>query len=146
MNSKSIVICKSSDIDNAFITIDRMATDAINDGKYCYIEVFDEKPEKKQTGKQRNALHVWCKLMAEALNDAGMLRPKVMVSTGEIIYVPWSKESFKEDVYKFMLDAIASKESTEDQKTTDHEIVFRTIVAYYGEKGLQCPPWPSRFN
>lgn len=144
MNTKSIVICTPSNIDRAFIELDRFATDALNDGKYCYIEVYDEKPEKQQTGKQRNALHVWCGLMAEALNDAGMLRPKVSIKTGEIIYVSWTKETFKEDVYKFMLDAIKNIKSTEDQKTTDHDLVYRNIVSYYSEQGLECPPWPSR--
>ena len=137
------IITKPSQIDILFVELDRAATDALNDNKVLYVDWYTEKPEVKQTPKQRNAMHVWCGLMADTLNECGFLRKKVRVLDGEIVEVEWTKESFKEDVYKFLLDAITLKKSTEEQKTTDHEIVYRNIVNLFGEKGVQCPPWPS---
>jgi hypothetical protein len=140
----SIVITKPSDIDNAFCVLDRLATDAINDGKCLYIDAVDEKPERYQTPKQRSALHVWLRHLAKNLNGAGFTRKHVMITTGEIIDLDWCEDSAKLLIWKPILSALKSKSSTESQSTTDHDLVYRHIVRFFGEKGIECPPWPSR--
>lgn len=144
MNTKCIAISKPSDIDQAFIQIDRFATDALNDGKCCYIELYDEKPEKSQTAKQRNALHVWLRELAKTLNDSGFSRKEILLSTGEIVDLDWCEDSAKLKIWKPILSALKEKSSTEDQSTTEHDLIYRHIIRFFGEKGIQCPSWPSR--
>ena len=57
------------------------------------------------TKKQRGALHVWCKLMAEALNDAGFEMQVTILNKRKeeaIIEIPWCGASFKKIWYKFI--------------------------------------------
>lgn len=96
------------------------------------------------TPPQRGALHVWCEQYAQALNDAGFLRKKVLFATGEVVEVDWSMLTFKEDVYKVMLEALSGKTSTEQQTTVEPSEVANHINRYFAESRGFSIPWPSR--
>ena len=137
-------ITKPSQIDALFIELDKASTDAINDGKGLFIQWSTEKPEKAQTAKQRNSLHVWCGMIANRLNSAGYPRKEILLRDDSIVEYDWCKDTVKSKIYKPILKAIKDKTSTEDQATKDHDIVVRHIARFLSEKGIECPPWPSR--
>jgi hypothetical protein len=102
-----------------------------------------KKLSNSYTAKQRRALHLWCKQLAEALNDAGMHRIKVSPLDGSQVELNWCKDSVKLDIYKFVLDALTGKKSTEDQDSVNPSDVAAHITRHFASKGFVCPAWPS---
>jgi len=108
------------------------------------IPVVEITDDSKRTDKQNNALHVYCELLAEALNDAGLdmravIRPEVDI--------PWSKESVKEHLWKPIQNAVIDKESTTQADRSEYNKVFEVLSRHLGEKlGLPHIPWPSRWG
>lgn len=105
--------------------------------------VVDIKSLATYTDKQRGALHVWCRQCAEVLNEAGITCTILHPFTKQEIEMPWTMELFKNNIYKFVLEAMTGKRSTEEQTTVDPSDVAMVISRRYAENGLQCPPWPS---
>ena len=101
------------------------------------------KGENSYTKKQRGALHVWCNMCSETLNDAGITCKRLSVFGDNLIELPWTGNLFKEIVYKPVLEALTGKTSTEDQTTVNPSDVAMVIARQYGHNGLICPPWPS---
>jgi hypothetical protein len=94
------------------------------------------------TAKQRGALHVWCQMMADTLNNAGLDMCKTLAHKAEI---PWTMTSLKEYVWKPTLKALSDKDSTEDQSTVDPSEVYLVLARHFGEKmGVTVPAWPSK--
>jgi hypothetical protein len=110
-------------------------------GRKCEITI--KLVESSYTQSQRNALHVWCTMCARALNDAGIECEVLHPFTKEPYTMPWTKELFKENVYKWVLLAMTGKKSTEEQSTVDPSEVAQVISKRYAENGLECPAWPS---
>jgi hypothetical protein len=102
-----------------------------------------KKLSNSYTAKQRRALHLWCKQLAEALNDAGMHRIKISPLDGSQVELNWCKDSVKLDIYKFVLDALTGKKSTEDQDSVNPSDVAAHITRHFASKGFVCPAWPS---
>lgn len=138
-----IEISKPEDIDIAIRYIAREGQASIESGRRYYVSCSYDKPESDMTGKQRGALHVWCKQFAEALNNAGHLRKKVMMG-GDIVDVDWSMEAFKEDVYKVMLHALTGKNSTEKQNTVNPSEVANHVNRHIGQTYGVTVGWPSK--
>lgn len=98
---------------------------------------------KKYSVKQRGALHVWCQMLADTLNDAGMYRIRVSPITKQGIEIPWTMYAVKEDIYKPVLEVQTGKKSTEDQSSVNPSDVCIVISKHFADTGLICPPWPS---
>jgi hypothetical protein len=102
-----------------------------------------KKLSNSYTAKQRRALHLWCKQLAGSLNDAGMHRIKISPLDGSQVELNWCKDSVKLDIYKFVLDALTGKKSTEDQDSVNPSDVAAHITRHFASKGFVCPAWPS---
>lgn len=98
------------------------------------------------TKKQFNALHVWCQMCAETLNSHKHYREVTsFIDPSKTYSKPWSKESFKEDVYKVVLSALENKRSTKDQDTTDPKKVVEIIHGHIADTYcIVLPPWPTK--
>lgn len=99
------------------------------------------------TKKQRGALHVWCKLMAEALNDAGFEMQVTILSRSKeetIIEIPWDGPTFKKIWYKQTLVKMTGLKSTEDQKTVTPGEVYNVLARFFSEAYGVHVPWPSK--
>ena len=107
------------------------------------VEVSIKKVSGKYSKSQRGALHLWCEQCAKTLNDAGIYRKRKAVFGDQEIEMFWSMESFKEDVYKYILNVMTGLESTEDQTSINPSDVALVISKQYAENGLICPDWPS---
>lgn len=109
----------------------------------AYVAVSDKNEFNKYTKKQRGALHVWCDMCAEVLNKNDIEREVKHPFKNETYSMRWTGASFKEDIYKFVLEAMTGKTSTEDQSTVEPSDVAMVISKRYAENGLICPAWPS---
>ena len=95
-----------------------------------------------KTDKQRSSVHVWCRQVAQVLNDAGLDMKKVL---NDDIEIPWTEHSVKEHMYKVVLAAMSGKESTESMDTTEPGQVCNVIARHLSQnKGVTLPPFPSR--
>jgi len=64
---------------------------------------------EQRTLTQNRALHKYCELLAEALNDAGYEMKAVLAV--KVVDVPWSKELVKEALWKPIQAAMDKGES-----------------------------------
>lgn len=97
--------------------------------------------KSKRTGSQNSSIHVFCKLLAESLNDAGLPMNKLLK-----VDIDWSMEAVKTHIWKPIMKALYQKDSTtklKKQKEIDkiHEIIMREL----GEKHhIEYIPFPSK--
>jgi len=93
-----------------------------------------------RTIKQNASLHVYCELLAEALNDAGYDMKKTLKPEVDI---PWRKESVKEHLWKPIQKALTGKESTTDISTVEPSEIYDVLNRHIGEKFGVHVDWPS---
>jgi hypothetical protein len=103
----------------------------------------DIKPVSTYTKSQRGALHVWCAQCAHTLNEKGLYRERPNILGCGTQTIPWTMETFKEDVYKFVLNSITGKNSTEEQSSIEPSDVVEVIrTAYQSKLNVDLPVWP----
>jgi hypothetical protein len=96
-------------------------------------------PEASQ--KQKNALHLWCNMVADTLNAAGLDMRKAV---REEIDIPWTKESVKTYLWKPLQQYMTGYESTKRPSRTQYPEISDTLVRHFACKfGVQLPPWPT---
>jgi hypothetical protein len=112
------------------------------------IEVDVADGESLKTAKQRGALHVWLKDLAQVLNDSGCDQRKFIEQHMKAgIDLPWTLHSVKECLYKPILVAMTGKESTEEMNTVEPSEVCKVLGARLSQKlGVTPPPFPTRFD
>lgn len=109
--------------------------------KHGYVAV-KYSTEQKRTLTQNRALHLWCKFMADTLNDAGLDMRRAI---RDEVDLPWSEATVKEHIWKPLQAAMLQKQSTTEANRTDYTKVHAVICRHFGEKfGLSCPEWPKK--
>ncbi len=118
--------------------------------EYGYLEITITPRKKTRTGSQRAALEVYCKEMAEKLNNAGITyRDFILYLRDRGVETEWNQERFK-DAFRLyagvmypeiLKDGVAktSKLNTE-QISKVYELVNLRMSEIYG-CGMQ---WPSK--
>ena len=96
--------------------------------------------EEQRTILQNKALHKYCELLAEALNDAG-LDMKVVLKPE--VDIPWTKESVKNHLWRPIQLIMMDKESTTEMDTTDPSKIYDVLDRHISEKHGVHIPWPS---
>jgi hypothetical protein len=87
---------------------------------------------------------LWCKWVAEALNDAG-LEMVVNLPTGKQWTIPWSKDTVKENIWRPVQEAIIGKQSTTEAYRPEYNQVYEVIHSRFaGHHGITLPLWPSK--
>lgn len=99
------------------------------------------KSGKTRTTTQNNALHVYCRLLGEALDDAGLDMKKVMKPAYEI---KWTPPLVKEHLWKPMQKYVTDKESTTDATAGEYDLVHKHLSQLLSEKFGVYVPFPSR--
>ena len=89
------------------------------------------KQRKKLTPAQRNALHLWFRQIAAALNDAGYSVAKTLKHDVEI---PWNETLIKELIYRPVMLAMTKNQSTEELNTKDPSEIYEVLNRHLGEK------------
>ena len=99
---------------------------------------------ENRTRRQENSYHLWFRMVAKQLNDAGMdmracLKPDVEI--------PWSEESVKNHIWRPIQEILCDVESTTDLTTRDVDAIYQVISRHFAAKhGIQLPPFPDKFS
>ena len=94
---------------------------------------------KQRSLKQNSALHVWCQLMADELNSAGLGMEKVLEHKASI---DWTMAGVKEHLWKPVQEAMTGKDSTTEVGKVDYVKVYETLNRHFGDKMGIHVPWP----
>lgn len=96
---------------------------------------------KTRTHKQNNALHVYCRMLSEALNDAGYDMKKTLKQEAEI---PWTTELVKQYLWKPVQEAVTGADSTSTAGTEDYDKVHQVLSKHLSEKFNVYIPFPAK--
>ena len=77
--------------------------------------------EKQRTIKQNKSLHLWFRLLADTLNEAGLDMRTVLKPS---ISIEWNDKTIKEYIFKPILEAMLLKKSTTEMNTKDIDKVW----------------------
>ena len=112
------------------------------EGRYpIMLEVKGEKALR--TAQQNKALHLWFKMLAEALDAAGFDMTKTLEHKAEI---PWSGVSVKEYLYRPVMDAVKQKKSTTKLDTKEVSEVVDIVSRHVSNITGVFVPFPDRFG
>jgi len=98
------------------------------------------------TAKQMRSIHLYCKLLCEALNNAGLdmvATMKVLSKKGKI---PWSPEAVKERLWRPVMIDTYGKESTTKLTTEEVSGNYEALNLVTSEKLGVSVPFPDRFS
>lgn len=95
---------------------------------------------KKRTLQQNKALHKYCSMLAETLNDAGLEMRVILKPETEI---PWTTESVKNHLWRPIQEIMLDKESTTEMETVDINEIYLVLSRHLSEKFGINVEWPS---
>jgi len=96
---------------------------------------------KQRSMKQNSALHTWCRLLAEALNDAGWSMEKVLTKKASI---DWTMYGVKEHLWKPVQESMTGESSTTKPEKVDYIKIYEVLNKHLSEKLGVHVPWPVR--
>lgn len=117
--------------------------DMLDSEGVLYVVADTKKLSSKYSKKQRGSLHLWCEFCAKVLNDNNLECEIINPITKVQYSMPWTMNLFKENVYKYVLEALTGKNSTEDQDSIEPSKIAEIIHKRYAENGVTLPDWPS---
>lgn len=96
---------------------------------------------EKRTLQQNKAIHKYCTMLADTLNEAGLDMRKTLKPGVDI---PWTATSAKEHLWRPIQDLMLDKESTTELDTKQVDEVYRVLNRHLSEKFGISVPFPSR--
>ena len=96
---------------------------------------------KQRTNTQNNALQVYCRELANALNDAGLDMKKTLKAEVDI---PWTQDLVREHLWKPIQEYVIGKRSTTEANTFQYSEVYDVLNRNMAEKFGVSIPFPSR--
>lgn len=99
-----------------------------------------KEPIKKRTSLQNRSLHLYFRLLAEELNEAGFDMRRTL---REDIDIPWTPDTIKEYLWRKVQRTQFTKTSTTKLTTKEITQIYETINRYIGEKFGIHVPFPS---
>ena len=117
----------------------------IDESQHYRIEIV--KVRDTRTTQQRKSIELYCKLMSEALNDAGFSYTdfvKIVAENG--VQVPFDQVKFKE-AWRTVQKAMFNKESTTELSTTEVSQVYDVLNQKFIDmtNGVSVP-FPDRWH
>jgi len=101
-------------------------------------------PKEKRTLQQNSALHLFFRLLADELNNAGLDMRQVLLPSVEI---PWTPANIKEYLWRPIQTAYTGKNSTTDlDKIKEISDVYEILNRHLGEKFGVHVEFPSIEN
>lgn len=108
--------------------------------KYHWI-TLQYKTGMTRTVKQQAAIEVYCRLVAEALNEQGITFAAFFKQG---FNVPWSQEIVKDNIWRVMQRAVVEKESTKDIDRQEVVEIYDHLNLKLSEKFGIHIPWPVK--
>ena len=103
---------------------------------------FKVNTEKGRSTLQNSALHVYCQLLADSLNESGQWL--VIEKNEKRSEVPWSMNSVKEYMWRRVQKAVTQKDSSTRLSTKECMEVYETLNLHTAERLGVSIDWPSR--
>ena len=101
--------------------------------------------EEKRTIQQNKSIHLYCGMVAEALNDAGY-DIEVVIKNFKVD-VSWTKESVKELLWKTAQRTMFQKNSTTElDKLKEITKIYEVINRFLAKLKIESIPFPSNEN
>jgi len=97
--------------------------------------------KEQRTNLQNRSLHLYCEMLANALNDAGLDMKTVLKPEVDI---PWNKDMVKEYLWRPIQKVMTEKASTTEIDTTDPSQIHKVLDRHMAEKFGVSVPWPSK--
>jgi hypothetical protein len=98
---------------------------------------------KQRSPKQNNALHKFCDLLANALNDAGLDMKHVLKPDVDI---PWTGLAVKNHLWRPVQKAMLGKESTVEPHRDEYPKIYDVLNRHLIDKHSISVPWPCKEN
>lgn len=98
--------------------------------------------DKQRSGLQNSALHVYCDLLAKALNAAGY--SFIIEINGKRSEVDWSMHSVKEYMWRPIQKVIANKKSSAKCSTKDYPEIYENLNRLTANRFGVSVEWPSK--
>ncbi|MDE1971169.1 MAG: hypothetical protein KGI50_06385 [Patescibacteria group bacterium] len=95
--------------------------------------------ENQRTIQQNKALHLYFRLLAETLNDAGLDMRVILKPEVEI---PWTPKNIKEYLWRPVQRIQLGKKSSTELTTKDIDVIYDTINLHLSKHGVHVP-FPS---
>lgn len=108
------------------------------------LEVIARLP-KKRTNQQNRALHLFCKIIADKLNEQGQSY-NIAVFYDKIFEVPFTLNIVKDQIWKPIQLALYDDESTTTLTTEKINQIVNVINKFMAEKYEIYVDWPSFEN
>ena len=96
---------------------------------------------RQRTLTQNRALHKYCSMLADALNDAGYDMKKVIKQEVDI---PWSQQSAKEFLWRPIQKAVTGIDSTTKPETSQYSAIYEVLNRHMAQKFGVSVPWPTK--
>jgi len=98
---------------------------------------------RSRTLTQNRALHKFCQILADKLNEAGLDQKKVLKPEVEI---PWTMEAVKEGLWKPVQEAVTGLKSTTKPETSQYSDIYEVLNRHLTTKLGVHVPWPTKEN
>lgn len=96
---------------------------------------------RQRTLTQNAALHLFCKQLADALNDAGQDQRKVLKPSVDI---PWTQDAVKQMLWKPIQEAVTGLESTTKPESNQYSHIYEVLNRHLTMKLGVHVPWPEK--
>ena len=110
--------------------------------KWLMVQVTNE---KQRSQLQNNALHLWCGMVANMLNEKG-LDVREVLSVSKRQEIPWTTSAVKEHLWRPVQVAHCGKSSTTKASTKDYPAIYDALNKALGQSFGISVPWPTRFQ
>ena len=97
--------------------------------------------DKARSLKQNSALHVYCGMLAESLNDAGLDMKQVLAHHQEI---PWTATAVKERMWRPIQQAMINEDSTTRASTKDYPQIYEALNRHTASRLGISIEWPTK--
>ena len=108
--------------------------------QYGYV-TYTWKTGRQRSGLQNNALHKYCELLADELNERG-LDMKLLLR--HHVEIEWTKSSVKERLWKPIQIAMLDESSTTKPHRNEYPKIYDELNRYLIDKHGMHVPWPVK--
>jgi hypothetical protein len=133
-NMTTEIINSNSSLEKAI----KLLRDTYRDKRWFTIEL---NTDKKCTGQQLKSVNLYCRMLADALNDAGFDMKVVLAHHPEI---SWTGPSVKEKIWRPVQLAQTNEVSTTRPSTKQYPVIYENINRFISGKFGVHVPWPSK--
>ena len=119
---------------NSVATLSHALSEIDKEWHEChYLEITIKRKARQRTNQQRKSIEVFCRELANALNDAGLDQRVVLKSMREGVEIPWRQESVKDILWRGIQEHAVGKKSTTQLTTMEVSKVYDILNRWTGE-------------